>query len=415
MKPQTEKYIMRPIPGYNCYYASDKGLIYSKKTGAAIEKVLYPAKDGYYTVGLTPTGSTLQIRKKAHRMVALAWLENPDDLPFVNHKDGNKTNNAVSNLEWISAQGNVQHAFDTGLVQSSTARPVYQLNMDGEIVAKFESLTAAEIATGITARSIQQVCCGRLRVVKNFGWVYQENYVPGTKIREKAYAKKVVEQYFLDGDLICEYESVDAAARDMGVSPSSLAAACRGEQKTCQGYIWKYKPKEEIEEIDPEEGTEDWVILDEFPLYKISRYGDIYSIRSKRIIEHSPSRGRRCIGITDKDGVSGKKFVHQLVAQAYIENPNDYPIVNHLDGNPLNNNVDNLEWATHSMNGQHAYDTNLNTNKTRVMQLSLKGEEIQEFDSVAAAGRSVGVTAGAIHYVLSGKGKQCKGFKWRYA
>ena len=53
--------------------------------------------------------------RKVHREVALAFIPNPNNLPEVNHKDGNKANNQVSNLEWVTHQMNVQHSFDTGL------------------------------------------------------------------------------------------------------------------------------------------------------------------------------------------------------------------------------------------------------------------------------------------------------------
>ncbi len=60
-----------------------------------------------------------------------------------------------------------------------------------------------------------------------------------------------------------------------------------------------------------------------------------------------------------KDGIKKDYKVHQLVAKAFIENPNNYTIINHKDGNPLNNNANNLEWCTQAQNVKHAIDNEL--------------------------------------------------------
>jgi len=59
------------------------------------------------------------------------------------------------------------------------------------------------------------------------------------------------------------------------------------------------------------------------------------------------------------EGKQTSEYVHRLVAKAFIPNPDNLPEVNHIDGDPFNNNVSNLEWCTHSDNIQHAYDTGL--------------------------------------------------------
>jgi hypothetical protein len=64
-----------------------------------------------------------------------------------------------------------------------------------------------------------------------------------------------------------------------------------------------------------------------------------------------------------KDGVAETHYIHRLVAQAFIPNEENKSYVNHLDGAPRNNQIDNLEWVTHAENVQHAYDTGLNKNK----------------------------------------------------
>lgn len=69
---------------------------------------------GYFTVVLRKTGN--HYTRFIHRMVAQAFIENPENLPQVNHKDGVKINNDIENLEWCTQQANIAHAWDTGLM-----------------------------------------------------------------------------------------------------------------------------------------------------------------------------------------------------------------------------------------------------------------------------------------------------------
>lgn len=98
-KPNLKNF--RPTP-YNGYWVGKNGDIYSERRGI----ILSPRwdKDGYREVTLMNGKST--VSKTVHRLVAEAWLPNPNNLPFVNHKNGNRDDNRVSNLEWISISDN---------------------------------------------------------------------------------------------------------------------------------------------------------------------------------------------------------------------------------------------------------------------------------------------------------------------
>lgn len=104
----------KAIEGYDYpYYITDDGRVWSDSRKNGIERFLKPikSKDGYLFVNLYKNGKPKVMR--VHRLVAQAFIENPDNKPYVNHIDGNRTNNAANNLEWCTQQENVRHAIYT--------------------------------------------------------------------------------------------------------------------------------------------------------------------------------------------------------------------------------------------------------------------------------------------------------------
>ena len=97
--------------------------------------------------------------------------------------------------------------------------------------------------------------------------------------------------------------------------------------------------------------------IDGFPDYFVTTEGKIYSARRGTYL--NPTKGTRdgylMALLPDCSGVRKGLRIHRLVAQAFIQNPEQKPCVNHIDGNRKNNSVENLEWVTHSENSVHAY------------------------------------------------------------
>lgn len=119
------------------------------------------------------------------------------------------------------------------------------------------------------------------------------------------------------------------------------------------------------------------------------------------------------------------KLVHKLVAEAFVDNSYRLPEVNHIDGNKMNNRLDNLEWVTKSENLRHAARIGLRTSPMAgrhgkdnpsckpILQYSLEGTLIRMWDSCADASRVLGINYNCIMSSLSGKGKTCGGFIWK--
>lgn len=114
MTAQIENW--KPIPGFETkYQASDSGRIKSlsyNKTGVPKVLGVIINNHGYQRVGIfCDKGKYHQMQ--VHRLVAMTFIPNPTNLETVNHKDGNKLNNCVSNLEWVTRRQNLQHSYDT--------------------------------------------------------------------------------------------------------------------------------------------------------------------------------------------------------------------------------------------------------------------------------------------------------------
>lgn len=104
--------------------------------------------------------------------------------------------------------------------------------------------------------------------------------------------------------------------------------------------------------------------------------------------------------------------VHRLVALTYIKNPNNHPVINHIDENKLNNKVENLEWVTQQENC-NAHTKSI-SHERKVIQKDLEGNIIRTHNSVTLAGQSLGLTRHAINKVCFGKNKTAGGYKWEY-
>ena len=167
--------IWKTIEGTNGeYQVSDTGLVKSTKTG----RILRPAVDarGYERVCLFKMDRDR--RYKVHRLVAMAFIHNPDNLPQVNHIDGNKRNNNVSNLEWVTNEQNMHHAKEHGLrigherfCESRRKRVIATNIKTGERIV-FESILAA--VKGIGTYHVSDVIKGQRKQAKGYTFALEE-------------------------------------------------------------------------------------------------------------------------------------------------------------------------------------------------------------------------------------------------
>lgn len=177
----------REIEGFNgMYLISNKGRVKSYKQRKEKFLSTHKTHGNYIIVNLSSNGKNKSYR--LHRLVAKAFIPNKDKKEFVNHIDGNKHNNSVSNLEWCTRQENEIHAWKNGMK---------------------EKIRITSIANSKTARKYIHI-------------------------------NKPVRQFDLNMNFIKEWDSAFQVQKQIGIDSSAISKCCRKKLKKAGGYIWQF-------------------------------------------------------------------------------------------------------------------------------------------------------------------------------
>ena len=181
-----------PIPDFPDYLIETDGRIFSKKRNRWLKYQISPK--GYCYLELS--NSKGRKRMSVHRLVATAYIPNPDNFPQVNHKDENKQNNNVSNLEWCTAKYNMNYGTVQERIRKNTdfTKPIYKIN-----------------------------------AIKN----------------GKRVSKSIL---MLDkkGNCINRFVSAKEASRRTNTHYANIIACCKFKRQSAGGYIWKYEGSEDL-------------------------------------------------------------------------------------------------------------------------------------------------------------------------
>ena len=209
--------------------------------------------NGYHFVSLYKSGKSKQFY--VHQLVARAFIPNPNNKNCVDHIDNNKANNNVANLKWVTHKENMNNTITKMRMINESAKYISQegadnpfsrmvgmYTLEGELIKVYDSGGQIERELGIRSASISRVCRGERPQTHGYVFRYlSEAKMKITKRSDGFYKKKPVVQLDLDDNIIAEYNSIKEAADKLGILPSNLGRAAKGQYKTCGGYKWRFK------------------------------------------------------------------------------------------------------------------------------------------------------------------------------
>ena len=161
--------IYKDIPGYEgLYQISNLGNVKSLKRNKILAK--NNNGNGYLYACLSKDGQAKNYY--IHRLVSQAFIPNPDNKPEVNHKDENKENNCVENLEWVTSKENTNYGSRTKRASENCQKPINQYDLQGNFIKSWAGGTEIENVTGFARSNISKCCSGKYKTAYGYKWQY---------------------------------------------------------------------------------------------------------------------------------------------------------------------------------------------------------------------------------------------------
>ena len=339
--------IIKDFPNYS---VSNFGNVKNNKTNRIMK---LNVKGGYYHISLNNDNCKKTL--KVHRLVALAFIENPENKPEVNHINKNKLDNFINNLEWATRKKQNKHRIIDLIITSNKNKSINRLDKkSGVILEKYNSIEDAGI------------------------WANENKLTSNSHNGRNA-----------------------------------IGNCVNGLSNSAYGFRWEYVNNslehEDWREIDLKKLFSKEIQIDKkYYVSNLGRYKNSYGT----IMDNYKVNENGYIRVN----IFNKTFLlHRLIALTFFENHENKDTVNHKDGNKLNNNINNLEFATIKEQQIHKIQNGLGNNHTRkIRQYDLSGNFIKDYNSIISASKELKTSKSNIKGVLNQKRKTAAGFIWKY-
>lgn len=229
---------LHPIPGYDGYFATRDGEIWSDKRQNVLKQIKQRPYQGYNMLMLVNNKREKKL-VKTHRLIALTFIPNLKGKPCVNHKNGIKADNKVENLEWCTYSENIKHAYDTGL--HSNQKPVEQyLKHENILIATYQHARDAGRTLGIPHQNISECCYGRQKSAKGYRFIFKGESLLPYQNNTGIVQCKTVEQINKEGKVVGVFTSCVEAASAVNGTRQNISLCCLNPHRTHKGYRWRY-------------------------------------------------------------------------------------------------------------------------------------------------------------------------------
>lgn len=361
------------------------GNVYSKINNIILST---DTQGGYQRVGLDSMF-------KIHILVAKHFIPNPNNYPIVHHKDEDKTNAYVLNLEWTTHIGNAQ-----AYQQNKKLQEILQFDLNNNLIKEWKNIDEIiKENPDYNKRPLRNACARSNKMHGSF-WDKEND-----KIIQKDFSGKIIHEWNNINEICLKYPKMNRR---------HFLEFINSRHKL-YNFIWKYKDKNNdnnFVHLEPDEEFKPIGIIDgvDLSIYEISNWGKLRNMKTGYFrIPKEHEDGYYCYTFEYKN-VETSLQCHRIVALIWV--PNNDPvkniIVNHLDKHRKNNYYKNLEWTTYKGNSIHSMGI-------KVYQLDPETDKIiNTFNSMSEAASAVGLKISAsIGMVCRGKAKTAGGYKWK--